>query len=156
MAYGVLRQIPLCLLDFRNIFPTGMYRNATYRFRCPAAISPKNPNPWDSCSWVSESTPDPKLFHQFYWHRRRGNCKESQDQDWTTQFIVSNNHCDCCLERFFRHLQSGKTQSPNNLVTAFVNLHLFGFVEYRYIDLEDGGSEWTYLFPYRFSSCTGI
>lgn len=77
--------------------------------------------------------------------------------NWTTLFLLNNDNdlkCECQLG-FFRHFENGKTNSPDDLVTIFVDVHRWGWIEYHCVDVERGGSEWTYYIPYHFPSFTG-
>lgn len=81
--------------------------------------------------------------------------KKGQDQDWTSTFDLdgstrSDFHCDGCTKRFFRHFEERKMQSPFESVIIFITLDSWGWVEYQYVDPENGALQWTYIFAYNF------
>jgi hypothetical protein len=47
-----------------------------------------------------------------------------------------------------------KAQFPEQPVTIFLNLKRCGWVEYRFTDPDNYGSEWTYYFYYTFPFAT--
>lgn len=59
-----------------------------------------------------------------------------------------------CSDRFIRQLEIRRAQFPERLITIFLNLKRSGWVEYRFTDPDNCGSEWTYYFCYDFPSPT--
>jgi hypothetical protein len=52
--------------------------------------------------------------------------------------------CEFCCDRFGQQLEACKTRSPGHLVPVLFTSAGLCFVEFRFIDPEDGMSEWTY------------
>jgi hypothetical protein len=59
-----------------------------------------------------------------------------------------------CSDRFIRQLEMREAQFPEQPVTIFLNLKRCGWVEYRFTDPDNYGSEWTYYFYYTFPFAT--
>lgn len=77
-------------------------------------------------------------------HEREGEWEEGKGQNWTTTF--EGNECSFCLVRLKHQFKSCVTQFSNH--TALILFTSTGAccVEFRFVDVEDGISEWTYRF----------
>jgi hypothetical protein len=52
--------------------------------------------------------------------------------------------CNFCCQRLEDQLENWKTLFPDHLVSVLFTSVGIGFVEFQFIDPEDGVSEWTY------------
>ncbi|KAF7759889.1 hypothetical protein Agabi119p4_11584 [Agaricus bisporus var. burnettii] len=81
-------------------------------------------------------------------HEREGKW-EVYNQDWSTEFecpkeeIDSPFSCSYCYQQFTHHL---KRQSPGHLITVIDLTTTCRGVEFRFVDSDDGKSEWIYHF----------
>jgi hypothetical protein len=59
--------------------------------------------------------------------------------------------CNFCNQRLERQLENWKALSPDHPVSVLFTSAGLGFVEFKFVDTEDGMSEWTYRFWYELS-----
>jgi hypothetical protein len=71
---------------------------------------------------------------------------EGRDWNWVTTFWRDD--CHFCFKRFHCQLKSMQIQSPDHTVAILFTSTEMCCVEFRFVDLEDGMSEWTYSFWY--------
>ncbi|KAF7760578.1 hypothetical protein Agabi119p4_11254 [Agaricus bisporus var. burnettii] len=136
LKYGMLKLVPLETLEYDEIPIPSSIRLC---FRSPTL---EHSNPWaTSCK-----------------HERKGKW-ETHDQNWSTEFKTPIEHrvhrvnlrystwerqqCSSCFQRFTHHF---KTRSPGHLVTILDVTPGWRWVELRFVDPDDGVSEWTYYF----------
>ncbi|XP_006463209.1 hypothetical protein AGABI2DRAFT_120032 [Agaricus bisporus var. bisporus H97] len=128
MKWGILRDIPLKAVPY---FP-GLRNSIMLRFCRPArTVAPGavwNP----SCE-----------------HERKGEWEEGKDQVWLTVFRTDD--CIICYQRFEHQFQSSQTHSPNHTVTVMFTSTGKSCVEFRFVDPDDGISEWQYWYWIEFS-----
>ncbi|XP_006463211.1 hypothetical protein AGABI2DRAFT_120034 [Agaricus bisporus var. bisporus H97] len=77
-------------------------------------------------------------------HEREGEWEEGKDQDWKTTFDIRD--CNFCCQRIKRQWISLKTLSPGHIVPVLFTSTGLCCVELRFVDPDDGISEWTYWF----------
>jgi hypothetical protein len=82
-------------------------------------------------------------------HEREGEWEEGKEQNWVT--ILPRDDCAFCFYRLQRQLRILKIQSENFAVLMLFNSSGRCCVEFQFVDLEDGVSEWTYWFWYTLS-----
>jgi hypothetical protein len=58
--------------------------------------------------------------------------------------------CSFCCQRLEHQLDNWKSQFPDYMVSVLFTSVGIGFVEFKFIDLEDDVSEWTYWFVHEF------
>jgi hypothetical protein len=59
--------------------------------------------------------------------------------------------CDFCCQRLERQIESWQLRSLDHLVSVLFTSTGTCFVEFQFVDPEDGDSEWTYRFVHTFS-----
>jgi hypothetical protein len=87
-------------------------------------------------------------------HEREGEWGEDKDHTWSTEFIAKEglpNECNFCRLRLERQLGNYKTLSPDHPVSVLFTSAGASFIEFKFVDTEDGMSEWTYCFWHKFS-----
>jgi hypothetical protein len=87
-------------------------------------------------------------------HEREGEWGEGKDHAWSTWFSMKRGFigkCNFCGQRLERQLENLKVLSPDHPVTVLFTSLGDDFVEFRFVDTENGMSEWTYWFWYEFS-----
>ncbi|EKM75091.1 hypothetical protein AGABI1DRAFT_109631 [Agaricus bisporus var. burnettii JB137-S8] len=141
MKHGLLKLVPTSALDSTYI----VIWTIKLQFARPTATTGNVSKPW----------------YQFCTHKRTGNWGRGQDENWTTEFGLINigisyeepasYACPSCLKRLKQQLVDCKTRSPDHLVTILFTSTGTCFVEFQFIDLDDGVSEWTYWFLYELS-----
>jgi hypothetical protein len=77
-------------------------------------------------------------------HEREGEWEEGKVQDWMTTFLGTR--CSFCFERLQHQLKSWEAHSPDHTALVLFTSSIQHPVEVRFVDLEDGVSEWTYSF----------
>ncbi|XP_006463146.1 hypothetical protein AGABI2DRAFT_144529 [Agaricus bisporus var. bisporus H97] len=124
MTPGILKQMPLKAIDISSLLPGEL----KLQFRRPATTAtnlsdPRNP----SCQ-----------------HDRNGKWRKGDDQDqWMTSFSY---RCFSCMGLFERHLKNWKTRAPDHVIPTLFTSTGWCCVEFRFVDPDDGVSEWTYWF----------
>ncbi|KAF7783401.1 hypothetical protein Agabi119p4_1425 [Agaricus bisporus var. burnettii] len=149
MKHGILKKMPLEAVDIPTIS-----RLVALQFRhLPSTMAHKTVGVSTILNSLKlsfhrlERTNLPDPWKSSCNHIRAGVWGAGMDQDWKTDFEMDGLlRCTFCYERFERQLRNWKTHSPQ--YTAVV---LFTFtgnccVEFRFIDPNDGISEWTYWF----------
>ncbi|KAF7762316.1 hypothetical protein Agabi119p4_8909 [Agaricus bisporus var. burnettii] len=141
MEQGILKQVPLKTLDFSYI--TWGTRLLFYRPIPPTPATDLS-DAWNpSCE-----------------HERDGEWEEGGDEEWTTQFDMDVNDevdemegstCNFCCQRLERQLEDWKARSPDHPVDVLFTSTGMCFVEFHFVDPEDGMSEWTYWLVHEFS-----
>ncbi|EKM76567.1 hypothetical protein AGABI1DRAFT_108660 [Agaricus bisporus var. burnettii JB137-S8] len=126
LEHGILKQMELETLRFDEVLIEGCIRR---HFRSP---TDKLSEHWNtSCK-----------------HEREGKW-EVYNQDWSTEFecpkeeIDSPFSCSHCYQQFTYHL---KRQSPDHLITVIDLATTCRGVEFRFVDPDNGKSEWIYHF----------
>ncbi|XP_006454945.1 hypothetical protein AGABI2DRAFT_176303 [Agaricus bisporus var. bisporus H97] len=118
MMNGILNRIPVGAVNISN----GLIE-VRLRFHGPARKVTKTSDTWYlSCL-----------------HERKGEWEEGKDQDWKT----SSYGCNFCYKWFKRQLASLQTHSPEHMVTVLFTCAGKCCVEFRFVDPDDGISEWT-------------
>ncbi|XP_006457507.1 hypothetical protein AGABI2DRAFT_147031 [Agaricus bisporus var. bisporus H97] len=149
MKHGILKKMPLEAVDIPTIS-----RLVALQFRhLPSTMAHKTVGVSTILNSLKlsfhrlERTNLPDPWKSSCNHIRAGVWGAGKDQDWKTDFEMDGLlRCTFCYERFERQLRNWKTHTPQ--YTAVV---LFTFtgnccVEFRFIDPNDGISEWTYWF----------
>ncbi|EKM76688.1 hypothetical protein AGABI1DRAFT_130983 [Agaricus bisporus var. burnettii JB137-S8] len=143
MRWSILKQVPLKAVP-------GIPKTHDFirlRFRRPAqAVAPgfsTAPNAVELSSHrptrAGTSFSDP--WKSSCKHEREGEWEEGKDQDWRTDVW---NVCNFCQQRLERQVKSIKTRSPGHTVTVLFTYTGDCCVELRFVDPDDGISEWTY------------
>jgi hypothetical protein len=87
-------------------------------------------------------------------HEREGEWDEGKDQAWSTRFWIVDGlgrKCIFCCRGLERQLKWWKTQFPDHPVSVLFTSAGISFVEFQFVDPEDGMSEWTYWLVHWFS-----
>jgi hypothetical protein len=88
-------------------------------------------------------------------HEREGKWGEGKDQSWSTEFRVYEttlqHRCEFCCERLERQLENWKALYPDRPVLVLFTSTAVSAIEFKFVDPEDGMSEWTYWIWYVFS-----
>jgi hypothetical protein len=86
-------------------------------------------------------------------HKREGEWGEGKDHVWSTDFGLSGHSDQCffCFPRLERQLESWKALSPDYLVSVLFTSAETCAIEFKFVDAEDGMSEWTYWLWHEFS-----
>ncbi|KAF7763909.1 hypothetical protein Agabi119p4_8446 [Agaricus bisporus var. burnettii] len=154
---GILKKMPLKAVTG---IPETQVNDIRLRFRRPArAVAPGISTVHNALKLLLHrparevtSLTDP--WNSSCTHEREGKREEGKDQVWQTAFLLdssSMSHCNFCCERFERQMGNLKTRSPNHVVTVLFTSTGDCFVEFQFVDLDDGISEWTYWVWIRFS-----
>ncbi|KAF7763848.1 hypothetical protein Agabi119p4_8385 [Agaricus bisporus var. burnettii] len=115
-----LKQIPL-----KPVYTSDSFDEIKMQFRRPAMPVVNTSNPWNSrCG-----------------HKREGQWKGGNVQDWITTFQLKN--CHFCKKRLQGELEKWRMRSPDYLVPTLFTSTGLCCVEFRVIG-SDGISEWTY------------
>ncbi|XP_006463960.1 hypothetical protein AGABI2DRAFT_120767 [Agaricus bisporus var. bisporus H97] len=146
MVHGTLKQMPLMAINTSNV------HNITLRFRRPARTVTSGVSTILNVDELLSYNPAKTAINSFDpWnsscqHERTGEWEEGKDQDWKTQLRSSTENSDCsfCRRRFGRQLRSWVNHSPDHLVPVLFTLSGKCCVEFRFVDLDDGISDWTY------------
>jgi hypothetical protein len=88
-------------------------------------------------------------------HEREGEWGEGKDDAWTTEFRPNTgflDKCNFCRQRLERQLENWKALSPEYPVSVLFTSTRASFVEFKFVDTEDGMSEWTYWIWHKFSA----
>jgi hypothetical protein len=64
---------------------------------------------------------------------------------------VSPAQCDFCRKRLERQLENFKAVSPDHPVLVLFTSAQISAIEFKFVDAEDGMSEWTYWLWHKFS-----
>jgi hypothetical protein len=86
-------------------------------------------------------------------HEREGEWGEGKDHAWSTDFYVSDYYsttCNFCSQRLQQQLKSWEALSPDHTISVLFTSALRSAVEFKFVDTEDGMSEWTYWFWHEF------
>lgn len=83
-------------------------------------------------------------------HERTGEWGGGKDENWTTEFemVDLSSQCSSCCRRLERQLSDCITKSPNSLATVLFTSTVKSFIEFQFLDPDDGPSEWTYWLAY--------
>ncbi|KAF7761966.1 hypothetical protein Agabi119p4_9958 [Agaricus bisporus var. burnettii] len=127
IEHGILKQIPVKAFLYTNV----VYR-ARLQFRRPTTTVANLSDPWkSSCR-----------------HERTHDRGQSKEENWRTEFKMSDIKCRSCCQRLEAQLEKWKTRYPDHLVTVLFTSTYTYFVEFQFVDPDDGVSEWTYWFVY--------
>ncbi|XP_006464109.1 hypothetical protein AGABI2DRAFT_180194 [Agaricus bisporus var. bisporus H97] len=131
LKHGILTQVPVKVLDYVNItWHVGL------QLRRPTSPATKLSDSWDpSCK-----------------HKRAGNWREGKAEHWETQFstmVGISSQCRACCIRLKRQLEGWKRRSPDHLTTVLFTSTGKSFLEFQFVDPDDGVSEWTYWIVYK-------
>jgi hypothetical protein len=79
-------------------------------------------------------------------HRREGEWGDGKERSWSTDFSISGyiGKCKFCCQRLQQQLENWKALSPDHPVSVLFTSVRASFVEFQFVDTEDGMSEWTY------------
>ncbi|EKM76826.1 hypothetical protein AGABI1DRAFT_108471 [Agaricus bisporus var. burnettii JB137-S8] len=130
VQHGILKEVSARMIDFTHIIPW----YTRLRVCRPTATMQNLSDPWNpGCK-----------------HSRVGDWGEGKDDDWNTDFRTGGvfDSCDFCLQRLERQLDACKTRFSDLLATFLFTSTDKSFVEFRFIDPDDGVSEWTYRLVY--------
>ncbi|KAF7768059.1 hypothetical protein Agabi119p4_7302 [Agaricus bisporus var. burnettii] len=154
---GKFRQVPLRTLDYAAICG-----RVDLRFVSPVGIDTKLSDPWNpSCmhykfgpgngddlqqrrGWVTsfwryKTNPGAEVTHADI---PRFNIEAGQESHWKSARKKGYRECPTCLRRFahqFHHLR-------DQLTTVFIDSTEMSYVEFSFVDADDGVSEWRYRF----------
>jgi hypothetical protein len=81
-------------------------------------------------------------------HQRKGEWGEGKDQGWITEFGMDG--CKFCGERLEHQLENWQTRCPDHPVLVLFTSAGTCFIEFQFVDPEDGVSEWTYWLVHEF------
>jgi hypothetical protein len=88
-------------------------------------------------------------------HERKGEWEEGKDQSWSTEFglyeIMFPDRCEFCCERLERQLENLRAFSPDHPVSVLFTSTPVSPIKFKFVDTEDGMSEWTYWLWHKFS-----
>ncbi|KAF7763457.1 hypothetical protein Agabi119p4_7994 [Agaricus bisporus var. burnettii] len=124
MMSGIIKRMPLKAVDHSQ----GLGEVVKLQFRRPATTNTNLSDPWDS----------------YCEHVRLGDWEEGKEQDWMA--FLGQYGCYRCEQRLDDQLEDWKTQFPDHPVLVVFNSTGHCCVEFRFVDPEDGMSEWTYWF----------
>ncbi|XP_006464110.1 hypothetical protein AGABI2DRAFT_120893 [Agaricus bisporus var. bisporus H97] len=137
IKHGILKQVPVKVLDL-----TKVSEYVRLRFRRPTVTATDLSHSWDpSCK-----------------HERAGNWEEGNTEDWETKFPVDTwdaSSCHACHTRLERQLEDWKSRHPDHPTIILFTSANRSFVEFQFIDPDDGVSEWTHWLVYEFSQYEG-
>jgi hypothetical protein len=71
-----------------------------------------------------------------------GQWQHGNEQNWTTAF--GQHECPFCFAKFERHLGASIKRDPDHAAMIMFTSALQNCVELRFIDPDDGVSEWTW------------
>ncbi|XP_006464132.1 hypothetical protein AGABI2DRAFT_120910 [Agaricus bisporus var. bisporus H97] len=126
---GILKRLPITSLNFSSNVDI-----LQLQFRRPIAPAVNL-----SGRWKSSCT-----------HERAGEWGGGKDENWTTKFAMVDlsSQCSSCCRRLERQLSDCITKSPNSLATVLFTSTVKSFIEFQFLDPDDGPSEWTYWLAY--------
>jgi hypothetical protein len=87
-------------------------------------------------------------------HKQEGEWGEGKDQSWPTKFHLCDTifyqRCNFCCQQLEQQLENWKTFSPDHPVSVLFTSAQISAIEFKFINVQDDMSEWTYWIWHRF------